>query len=258
MTPERWRQLEDLFHAARRLPTVERAAFLDEACGADAAYRAEIESLLTQDQTGATFLKSPQATAADLSSADDLVGRSIGSYRVLSLLGVGGMGEVYLAADTKLGRNVAIKVLPAALTADPERRARFEREARVLASFRHPNIGAIHGLEEFDGRQALILEYVKGETLEERVRKGPLPMGEAMAIAQQIAEAIDTAHEHGIVHRDLKPANVKVAPDGRVSVLDFGLAKAVVGDVSGPDLSVLPTMTRPAPRSAPSPARRGT
>ena len=161
--------------------------------------------------------------------ADDrrasLAGRQIGSYQILSLLGAGGMGEVYRARDTKLGRDVAIKVVASAFLSDPERLARFEREARVLATLNHPHIGAIYGLEEADGVRGLVLELVEGATLAERLASGPLPIQEALTVARQIAEALEAAHEKGIVHRDLKPANIKITPDGTVKVLDFGLAK---------------------------------
>jgi Tol biopolymer transport system component len=160
-------------------------------------------------------------------------GGRIGPYEVVALLGVGGMGEVYRARDARLGRDVAIKVLPPAFTSDADRLARFEREARMLASLNHPHIAALYGLEEQDGQRALVLELVEGETLADRLRaRGRLPLQEALAFARQIADALDAAHDRGIVHRDLKPANVKITPDGIVKVLDFGLAKAASG--SGP------------------------
>ena len=155
----------------------------------------------------------------------------LGPYEIVALLGVGGMGEVYRATDTKLKRQVAIKVLPAALTSDPDRLARFQREAEVLASLNHPNIAAIYGLEESDGVRALVMELVEGPTLADRIAKGAIPLGEALPIAKQIADALEAAHEQGIVHRDLKPANIKVRSDGTVKVLDFGLAKAM--DLTG-------------------------
>ena len=152
-------------------------------------------------------------------------GTRIGSYEVLSAIGAGGMGEVYLAHDTKLKRDVALKVLPDSVTGDADRLARFQREAEVLASLNHPHIGHIHGLEESDGIRALVLELVDGPTLADRIAQGPVPLHEALAIARQIADALDAAHEKGIVHRDLKPANIKIRPDGVVKVLDFGLAR---------------------------------
>ena len=158
-------------------------------------------------------------------------------------IGEGGMGEVYQARDTKLDRDVATKVLPEAFTSDPDRLARFEREAKVLASLNHPNIGSIYGLEEADGVKALVLELVEGPTLADRIRQGPIPVDEALPIAKQIAEALEAAHEQGVIHRDLKPANVKVKADGTVKVLDFGLAKAFPPDAADPNLSASPTIS---------------
>ena len=173
-------------------------------------------------------------------------GTRLGSYEVLHQIGAGGMGEVYEARDTKLGRNVAIKVLPAAFVNDPERLSRFQREARMLAALNHPNIAQIYGLEHSDGVHFLIMELVPGETLAHRVKAGPVPVEEALKIAVQIADALEAAHEKGIVHRDLKPANVKVTPEGRVKVLDFGLAKAFAGDAATEDLGNSPTLSRAA------------
>jgi serine/threonine-protein kinase len=174
-------------------------------------------------------------------------GSRLGPYEVSTLIGVGGMGEVYAATDVNLGRPVAIKVLPDAVAADRDRIARFEREARTLASLNHPNIAAIYGLERTGTTTALVMELVEGATLADRILEGPIPLDEALAIAKQIAEALETAHEHGVVHRDLKPANVKVRSDGRVKVLDFGLAKVIdsVATTSG-TVSRSPTITTPA------------
>ncbi len=150
------------------------------------------------------------------------VGSRLGHYDVTAKIGEGGMGEVYQARDTKLDRDVALKVLPEAFTSDPDRLARFEREAKVLASLNHPNIGSIYGLEEAEGVRALVLELVEGPTLADRIKLGPIPLDEALPIAKQIAEALEAAHEQGVIHRDLKPANVKVKDDDTVTVLDFG------------------------------------
>jgi len=174
-------------------------------------------------------------------------GRTLGPYEVVEPIGKGGMGEVYRARDTKLDRHVAIKVLPEEFASDEERLARFEREAKLLASLNHPNIASIHGFEESDGAKALVLELVEGPTLAERIEQGPIPVDEAIAIAKQIAEALEAGHEAGVIHRDLKPANVKVKEDGTVKVLDYGLAKALEGEeTSGTDskLSQSPTLTR--------------
>ena len=173
-------------------------------------------------------------------------GTKLGPYEILSPLGAGGMGEVYRARDAKLNRDVAIKVLPEAVAEDAERLARFQREAQVLAALNHPHIAAIYGLEKAGNVEALVLELVEGETLAERIAAGPIPVDEALAIARQIADALESAHEKGIVHRDLKPANVKVTPQGKVKVLDFGLAKALTGDRSSPDVTHSPTLTAAA------------
>ena len=189
------------------------------------------------------FLASGRLASAIRELGADLIGSSVGVYHITALLGVGGMGEVYRARDTKLGRDVAIKILPRLFTSDPDRLARFEREARVLASLNHPHIGAIYGLEDADGMRALVLELVHGETLADRIARGPIPLNEALTIARQIADALEAAHEKGIVHRDLKPANIKITPDGVVKVLDFGLAKAASGDAAPADLTQSPTLT---------------
>ena len=159
-------------------------------------------------------------------------GTRVGSYEVLTPIGSGGMGEVYRARDTKLDCEVALKVLPELFASDPDRVARFAREAKTLAALNHPNIAAIHGLEESNGVSALVLELVEGPTLADRIAQGPIPLDEALPIARQIAGALDTAHELGIVHRDLKPANIKVRSDAAVKVLDFGLAKMRMNDAS--------------------------
>jgi serine/threonine-protein kinase len=172
-----------------------------------------------------------------------LIGRKISHYSVTAKLGEGGMGEVYRATDTKLGRDVALKVLPEAFASDAERMARFQREAQVLASLNHPNIASIYGLEEADGVRCLVLELVEGETLAERIAKGPIPLDEALPIARQVAEALETAHERGVIHRDLKPGNIKVTPESTVKVLDFGLAKAFQGEETEEDIAKSPTLT---------------
>src|ERR1700733_11600958 len=173
-------------------------------------------------------------------------GNQLGSYAVLSPLGAGGMGEVYRARDSKLGRDVALKVLPEAFARDVERMARFQREAKVLASLNHPNIASIYGLEDSGATHALVMELVEGPTLADRIKPGQIPIDEVLRIAKQITDALEYAHERGIVHRDLKPANVKVTSDDAVKVLDFGLAKAVQGEASEVDISSSPTMSRMA------------
>jgi len=256
MTSERWKRVEALYHAAFARPVDERAAFLAEACADDEGLRYEVGSLLNQTGPDGEFLggaASRMAVPAQvLATHADMTGRTIGGYQLQMLLGVGGMGEVYRARDLKLGRDVAIKILPRAVTRDPDRLARFEREARMLAALNHPNICAIYGLEEADGIKLLVLELVDGETLAHRLQPpsalGPqpssgLPVTEALGVARQIADALEAAHEKGIVHRDLKPANVTITHDGVVKVLDFGLAKPIGAVGSGLDLAQSPTIT---------------
>ena len=173
-------------------------------------------------------------------------GTKLGHYEISTLLGKGGMGEVYRANDTSLNRQVAIKVLPAGFAQDTERLARFEREAKTLASLNHPNIGQIYGFEKSTGVHALVMELVEGPTLADRIAQGAIPVDEALLIAKQIAEALEAAHEQGIIHRDLKPANVKVRDDGTVKVLDFGLAKAMEQPGTSPSVSQSPTLSMAA------------
>jgi eukaryotic-like serine/threonine-protein kinase len=175
-----------------------------------------------------------------------MIATKLAHFQITAHLGSGGMGDVYQATDTKLGRSVAIKFLPEAFSHDTERVARFQREARVLASLNHPNIAAIHGVEEISGRHFLVMELVQGETLAQKVERGPIELHEALSIAAQVAEALEAAHEKGIIHRDLKPANIKVAPDGKVKVLDFGLAKPSETDSAAVSSSNSPTLSMAA------------
>ena len=190
-------------------------------------------------------------------------GTRLGVFELTAQIGAGGMGEVYRATDTKLKRQVAIKILPPSFAADHDRLARFQREAEVLASLNHPNIAAIYGLEESEGIAALVMELVEGDDLSQRIAKGAIPLDEALPMAKQIADALEAAHEQGIIHRDLKPANIKVRSDGTVKVLDFGLAKSidasqnVAQGFSPAGLSQSPTMMSPAsPGLTAAPPRR--
>jgi eukaryotic-like serine/threonine-protein kinase len=229
MTPERWQRASGIYEAALEREPGERGAFIAHACGDDQELRREVESLL--ENTGTPVLI--DSSVWDL--ADDLLpgevglapGAHVGPYRIEGVLGAGGMRRVYRARDTKLNRDVALKVLPDVFTDDPERLALFTREAHVLASLNHPGIAAIYGVEDTGGVHALVLELVDGPTLADRLERGPIPLDEALPIANQIAQALATAHDRRIIHRDLKPANVKVPLDGTVKVLDFGLARQV-------------------------------
>jgi len=249
MTSERWQRIEQLYHAALERGVSERGPFLDEACGPDEALRREVGTLLASDAQAQAFLaeSAMHVAARDVAaSAVSLAGRRLGSYELLALIGVGGMGEVYRARDTKLGRDVAVKILPESVVHDGDRVARFRREAQMLASLNHPHIAHIHGLEDADGTQFLILELVEGPTLAARLKSGPLPMADALTIARQIAEGLEAAHEKGIIHRDLKPANIAFTADGQVKLLDFGLAKALDASTSGlANATQSPTLTTP-------------
>jgi eukaryotic-like serine/threonine-protein kinase len=258
VTDERWGRVKALFQAAVDRPAEERDAFLAAATGDDVALRREVESLLRSDTSDGSFLdRLPVASetvladplAAPSTSMDPTpshpvlaAGLRVGPYEIVAPLGAGAMGEVYRACDTKLNRDVALKMLPERFALDPDRSARFTREAHLLATLNHPNIAAIYGLEESNGAQALVLELVDGPTLADRIALGPMSLAEALTVARQMAEALEAAHEKGIIHRDLKPANIKIARNGVVKVLDFGLAKVWDGAPQS-DLSRSPRLT---------------
>src|SRR5262245_34439210 len=223
MSPERWRRIEVLYHRVLELGPERRAAFVRESCAGDPELQHEVEALLAQsDSSGALRLPVVRGAAVLFDDKELQPGCRVGPYEIEAHLGSGGMGQVYRARDTKLGREVAIKVLPPVFADDVARMARFEREAHMLASLNHPNIAAIYGIEQ----GALVMELVAGPTLAERLAAGAVPIEEALPIARQIAEGLEAAHDRGIIHRDLKPANVKITPQGVVKLLDFGLAKA--------------------------------
>ncbi len=242
MSNARWQRIQNIYHAALERPASTRAEFLQEACTGDAALRHEVQSLLDQPISAEKFLVTGESGANDDIPAVR-VGQRLGVYQVQALIGRGGMGEVYRARDTRLGRDVAIKLLPLSFVADADRCARFEREARVLATLNHPHIGAIYGLEDTGHGHALVLELVEGDTLADRLARGPLLVADTLEIARQITEGLEAAHEKGVVHRDLKPSNISITRDGVVKVLDFGLAKATAGDGADHDLFHLPTIT---------------
>ena len=231
MSNERWRQISQLYHEALTHDPAERSAFL-AAAATDPTVRAEVASLLANEDAARAFLETPAIEPLSIAPDDVAIGRQIGPYEIFARLGAGGMGEVYRARDTRLGRDVAIKLLPEAFVADTDRRVRFEREARLLAALNDPHIAQVYGIEQIpsaaDGHAtfALVMELVDGETLDRLIDRG-LTTRQSLAIAGQIAGALAAAHDKGIIHRDLKPANVTVSAQGVVKVLDFGLAKAV-------------------------------
>ena len=228
-TSERFLEIQELFNAALRLPPSERQAFLNTQRLKDESIRKEVETLLAEDANPSGFLHDDVEETRSFGLS---IGTRFGSYEVTASIGAGGMGEVYRARDSKLQRDVALKVLPASFAIDQERIRRFHREAQLLAALNHPHIAAVYGLEESNGVVALVMELVGGVTLAERMAAGPIPLEEALAIAKQIAEAFEAAHERGIIHRDLKPENVKITPEGAVKVLDFGLGKDLKADGS--------------------------
>ena len=220
MTPERWQQIHDVLEKALELPPGERSAFLNRACSTDPSLRQEVETLLaSSDDVRSSFLQSSTLRVTLRS------GTKLGEYEVKSLVGSGGMGEVYRARDSRLGRDVAIKVLPSFLSSDSDRLRRFEQEARAAAALNHPNILAVFQMGTYEGTPYLVSELLEGETLREQIKRGRLSVHKAIDYAVQIARGLAAAHEKGIVHRDLKPENLFVTKDGRVKILDFGLAK---------------------------------
>jgi serine/threonine protein kinase len=243
--PPRLDEIAEIFHAALAQAEAARAAFLDEVCKGDPERRAEVEALLAADRAAGSFGDQPFVTLPR-NVTGVLPGRHLGQFRVEALLGSGGMGDVYRAQDTKLERAVAIKVLPEEFARDPRRLARFEREAKILASLSHPHIAHIHGLEEAEGVHALVMELVDGETLAQRLSRGRIVTEEALPLARQIAQALEAAHDKGIVHRDLKPANVMITHDEVVKVLDFGIAKLRAADAGDGEAAGPKTIDAPA------------
>ncbi|HEX6183590.1 MAG TPA: protein kinase [Pyrinomonadaceae bacterium] len=237
MTPERWRRIKELFHAAVELAPEERGAFLDANCAGDAEVRAEVESLVAaHEREGDFFYELPSRVAADAvgaARAELEPGRAVGSFRITGTLGEGGMGKVYLAQDTRLGRRVALKLLPASFTRDRERARRFEQEARAASALNHPNILTVYDIGDADGARYIATEYVEGSTLREHMRGGALPLPEVLEIGVQAAAGLSAAHAARVVHRDVKPENLMVRPDGYVKILDFGLAKPVLPGPAG-------------------------
>lgn len=228
MSPERWQRVKDIFQSALERAPEERSAFLSSACGRDEALRKEVESLIAAHEKDGSFIDSPAYEAAAELLVDEnselRAGQTIEHYEILSTLGKGGMGEVYLAHDNKLGRKVALKFLPGFLTKDAERLRRFEQEARAASALNHPNIITIHEIGGSDDQRFIATEFIDGETLRQRMAQ-PMKIGETLSIGEQVASALAAAHAAGIIHRDIKPENIMIRPDGYVKVLDFGLAK---------------------------------
>jgi eukaryotic-like serine/threonine-protein kinase len=229
MTPERWQQVRGIFHSALQHAPVERPGFLASACGGDESLRKEVESLLTADEKDGSFIDAPAYEAAAVLLTEDKAalkpGQRTASYEIVSFISRGGMGEVYLAHDRRLNRKVALKVLPAALTSEPDRLRRFEQEARAASALNHPNIITIFEIARIDSFHVIATEFVEGQTLRQVLSGSPLELTAALGVAIQIADALNAAHQAGIIHRDIKPENVMLRPDGYVKVLDFGLAK---------------------------------
>src|SRR6201991_2803570 len=232
MDPERLRQIEDCYHAALELPPNERESFIEDSCGEDEALRREVESLLAVKRSSNNFFEQPPLSlAAEMFSQREtqinLAGTEISHYKIIRLLGAGGMGQVYLAEDTKLHRQIALKILTSQFESDLERINRFKKEARAVSALNHPNIITIYAIEETETGNFIATEFIEGQTLRERISERPLAWQDAVKIAIQITGALKTAHSVEIIHRDIKPANIMIRRDGIVKVLDFGLAKFV-------------------------------
>jgi serine/threonine-protein kinase len=229
MQAERWQQVKEILYSALDCELDKRSAFLDDACGGDHELRSEVEDLLDSSNRAGDFFERPVLKVVAGLMAEDrhgaMVGRTFDHYTVLSHLGTGGMGDVYLAKDTVLGRKVALKFLPPHYTQDASRLRRFQQEARSASAFNHPNILTIHEIGELDGMNFIATEFIEGETLGQRMKSRRMGIGEALDVAIQVTNALATAHAAGIVHRDIKPENIMVRTDGIVKILDFGLAK---------------------------------
>ena len=242
-SPDDFRRIREIFESALEQAPSARAAFVERACNGNAALLVEVRQMLAGADQPCPLLDRGLQLMVDTLQAGSVFAND---FSIVEAIGRGGMGEVYRAHDMRLDRDVALKILPKPFALDADRLARFKREARILGALNHPNIAAIYGFEESDDGRALILELVEGPTLVERIERGPIPLGEAVPIARQIAEALEAAHEQGIIHRDLNPANVKLRPDGTVKVLDFGLAKIAQPEVSHSPVATSPAITSPS------------
>src|SRR5438445_1262456 len=229
MTPARLQTIKEIFHAALDCEPNQLNAFLDETCAGDEGLRGNIEALLASHQQAGNFIETPVAalavSIAENGQADSLVGQTIGHYKISESIGTGGMGEVYLATDITAGRKAALKLLPLRFTGDAERLKRFQQEAHAVVGLNHPNVLTVYEIGEDHSTHYIASELIEGETLRQRLMRGPIPLSEAVDITIQVASALAAAHETGIVHRDIKPENIMLRPDGYVKVLDFGIAK---------------------------------
>ena len=229
MEPGRWGRITDIYHATIARPPEERASFLGEECHGDESLRKQVEAMVKSHERSGNFIESPAfAVAPELlidEPTGDLIGQLIGHYRIESLLGVGGMGEVYLARDERLGRKVALKLLPEHLTEDETQLSRFKTEARTASALNHPNILTVHEIGAEGNRHFIATEFIEGITLRALLARGRMNLHDALEIAVQVASALAAAHETGVVHRDIKPENIMLRPDGYAKVLDFGIAK---------------------------------
>ena len=248
MTSERWQQVNDLFQLAAERAPHERATFLDEACDGDEGLRREVESLIACYERAGNFIESPAFEVVPELLTDDLpdaiVGESIAHYRIESLIGAGGMGQVYLARDERLGRKVALKFLPERLTANNSQLSRFKSEARAASALNHPNILTVYEIGTEGNRHFIATEFIEGVTLRATLARGRMSVHAALEVAVQVASALAAAHETGVVHRDIKPENIMIRPDGYVKVLDFGLAKLTEQKSASDDQGLTVTNTQ--------------
>ncbi|HSE41256.1 MAG TPA: serine/threonine-protein kinase, partial [Acidobacteriota bacterium] len=233
MDPERWKRVDDIFQAALNHEPSARAAYLEVECKNDDTLRTEVEQLIANHEKQSSLFENPATDLAAAFFAEQGMHKdTIAHYKIIKKIGSGGMGDVYLAEDTRLNRNVAIKVLPSEFTKDKERIRRFEREARALSALNHPYILTVHDIGQIDSSTFIVSEYIEGETLRHQMRASKIPLKEILTIVIQVAEALDAAHRVAIIHRDIKPENIMLRHDGYVKLLDFGLSKSIETEIT--------------------------